>query len=84
MTIWNAPMPDPNYDANQAARSAVFAKISPAGNWKNPIDCWIAASELADCEAACVFFTGSKLRVVARKGGRCRVKAAGYYAAVGA
>src|SRR5262245_53371910 len=66
MSIWSCPVPDPNFDANQAARIAVFNKIAPAPNWKMPVDCWIDAADFNECAQACVFFTGSKLQEIGR------------------
>jgi hypothetical protein len=84
VSIWNAPTPSANYDAEQAQRVAYFNKIAPTPNWKMPINTWIGASDLENCKQACVFFAGCKLTVVARKGRAVHVTAPGYYASVGA
>jgi hypothetical protein len=83
MAVWTF-QPSATFDADQAERVAVFAKIEPAGNWKNPIDAWIDAGDFADCDQAAVWFTGAGLTIVARKAGRVRVTAPGYYATIGA
>ena len=82
--LWDMSVPKEKYDEYQAMRCAIFAKIKPKGRWKNPIDCWIDADDFDACADACTFFTGSLLDVYAKKGGKVRVKAAGYYAAIGA
>jgi hypothetical protein len=55
-------------------------------NWKMPIDTVILANELNDMRDACEFFTGSELFVVEQVENKpmFRVKAEGYYNAVGA
>ena len=84
--IWNAPIPDANYEANQAARVAFFNMIAPTPNWKAPIAAWVKAADLEDCREAAVFFAGCTLNVVAVRsdGSEAYVTGAGYYASVGA
>jgi hypothetical protein len=82
--LWEMSAPKEKYDEYQKMRSAIFAKIKPKGHWKNPIDCWINEDDFDACSDACVFFTGSLLEVYAKRGNKVRVKAAGYYAAIGA
>ena len=55
-------------------------------NWKMPIDTVILVNELNDMRDACAFFTGSELYVVEQIENKpmFRVKAEGYYNAVGA
>lgn len=84
MSIWYVPNPDPNYDANQAARQAWFAKISPAPSWKMPISCWIEESDFENCSEAAVFFTGAPLTITAKSFGKVKVEAPGYYNTIGA
>lgn len=81
--IWNRPLKDPDYDASQKARQAVFAKIAPKPNWKRGIDAWIDEKDLRDCEEAAIYFCGSILDVVERKRGKVRVVGAGYYSCIG-
>lgn len=87
-SIWNTPSPDANYDANQAARVAVFNKIAPKDNWKLPINAWIDESDFDECNEAAIFFTGSSLKITARTGPlsatRLHVETPGYYATIGA
>lgn len=83
-TIWNAPMPDPNYDDNQKAREQWFNIIADKNNWKNPIRCWIGIDELEDCNQASIFFTGAPLKVEKISECICLVTSPGYYATIGA
>lgn len=85
-SIWTVSTePSPNYEAEQAARSAVFEKIAPKGNWKEPIACWINEAEFAECNEAAIWFTGAPLKVIKKKkGGKVYVEAPGYYATIGA
>ena len=55
-------------------------------NWKMPIDTVIPINELNDMRDACAGFTGSELYVVKQIDNepKFRVKAEGYYSAVGA
>lgn len=55
-------------------------------NWKMPIDTVIPINELNDMRDACAWFTGSELYVVSQLDNepKFRVKAEGYYNAVGA
>lgn len=55
-------------------------------NWKMPIDTVILAKELNDMRDACAWFTGSELYVVEQIENKpmFRVKAEGYYNAIGA
>jgi hypothetical protein len=66
---------------------AAFARVRPAGNWKGRINALLPATtserELDAVQAAVTFFTGSVATVLHARGG-WRVRAAGYYAAVGA
>lgn len=84
-------------DAKVATLQAAFNRVAPTPNWKTAIDVEIEASiaEIGDIKEAITFFTGSIARVTlglgALKGGdgsemivRVRVRAAGYYAAIGA
>lgn len=64
-----------------------FERVQPAPNWKAPIDKAVVVKDGAELEAilrAVPFFTGG--RATAQPLGRnaYRVKAAGYYASVGA
>jgi len=68
--------------------NAVFRKVENPENWKLPIDCFVAleAEEKLLLEKAITFFTGSipSFQVIHEGCQIYRVKAAGYYAAVGA
>lgn len=81
--LWNFAA---NSDADQAARVAIFEKISPAGNWKLPIDAWIDRDDFTACYEAAVWFTGGGLNIAEHSLGshRVRVVGNGYYANIGA
>lgn len=81
-------------DRKRSEVHALFGLVSNRANWKNPIDARVALSfEDADLlRQVVIFYTGSvpELEVLepcaARTDGKTlyRVKAAGYYAAIGA
>ena len=81
--IWNCPTPDPQYDKHQAERLEWFNKIAPLGNWKNPIECWIAKEQFEDCNQAAIYFAGCSLAIKRKQGPSILVKAPGYYISVG-
>ena len=71
----------------------LFDKVTPAwrgagfANWKDPINVIVPVEsdwELFGIREAIIFFTGSVPTLTARPRGRYVVKAAGYYATVGA
>jgi cytolysin (calcineurin-like family phosphatase) len=74
------------------AASQAFDKVADPQNWKNPIDATIAFAddyELELVKFAVVFFAGCQAKVTilpAFAGGktRARIRAVGYYVAVGA
>lgn len=62
-----------------------FNMIANHENWKNPIDAEIHPDSFDICNEACVFFTGSVLRVVgAAYPDMQHVVADGYYLTIGA
>lgn len=62
-----------------------FNVIADSANWKLPIDAVIRSELFEVCEEACVFFTGSKLKIVdILSTNLIRVTALGYYATIGA
>lgn len=82
-------------DVTRADLSKAFGRVEPKDHWKNPIDAHVVvpAGEAGELELetigrAVTFFTGSKAEfflVRAEVGLRTyRVKAAGYFAAIGA
>lgn len=83
MTNWTHDKTD-NYEAEQAERQAVFAKIAPKHNWKERIDAWIDATDFDECNNAAIWFAASPLEIVARRSTKVRVQGGGYYAMVGA
>ena len=65
--------------------SKAFDKVS-SPNWKDPIDAFVDcdAQTLLDISYAVTFYTGSVARVDAAGPNLWRVRAAGYYATIGA
>jgi hypothetical protein len=67
---------------------AAFALVRHPENWKLPIDATLQEDpsllRIDAIRAAVPFFTGSVASVTQAKGGKVRVRARGYYAAVGA
>lgn len=66
---------------------AAFEKVAPKENWKLPIDAEVDVAgdfEIYVLKQAVIFFTACVPDVRRIGPGRCRVVAAGYYAAVGA
>lgn len=80
------------YEAKQAKLTAAFNRVAPQSHWKNPIDCEVEIEnnrELRGIYDAVIHFTGSvpsfkALRVTERNTCIYRVRAAGYYATIGA
>lgn len=74
----------------RATLAAAFAAVEPAGNWKLPIDATLAPARVRELgglyalREAVVFFAGCLPEIDEVHGGALRVRAAGYYAAVGA
>lgn len=65
----------------------LFKRVEPAGNWKLRIDAVAVAAddrELLGIREAVIFFTGSVPTMTPKGRNRYHVKAAGYYAAIGA
>ena len=78
----------PGFEAFQSRANAEFSLVADASNWKAPIaaEVTIAPEGLGFVLAAVTFFTGSvpTFELVGRGPVRFMVRAAGYYAAVGA
>lgn len=69
-----------------AALSGLFDRVRPKDNWKMAIDATVTLGddhELLGLRAAVEFFTGSVPTLDALGANRYRVRAAGYYAAIG-
>lgn len=68
--------------------SAAFDLVKDKGNWKNPIDALVdPGADLKAIAEATIFFAGSPADfVTVKRGGveKVRVRAAGYYACIGA
>ena len=74
-------------EPTQAELEAAFELVRPPGHWKDPIDKTlkgITGKKQAMIHSAIVHFTGSVPTFEALPGKRLRVRADGYYAAVGA
>ena len=84
-------------DVTQGELARAFDKVAPASHWKNPIDALVVISndfEMELLRSAITFFTGSVARFeivavitncgVSTGSARYRVRAAGYYATIGA
>lgn len=68
----------------QSELSAAFDLVAPKANWKMPIDAEVpAATDVTLISDAVIHFTGSKPELRSR-GKTLFVKAAGYYATIGA
>jgi hypothetical protein len=74
----------------QAKYQPLFNLVCNRENWKYPIDAWVHPEELTalgaswnDLGKAVSFYTGSVATIQWKKG-QIHVKAAGYYAAIGA
>jgi hypothetical protein len=71
----------------QGELSDAFDKVTNKANWKLPIKKTVVLSgdfEMEMIREAVVFFTGSKATFKAKGLSRYEVKAAGYYAVIGA
>lgn len=77
-------------DVTRAIALAAFNAVAPRDNWKGRIDVVLARSTVRDLggveviREAVIFFTGSVPTIDDLDAGTVRVRAAGYYAAVGA
>jgi hypothetical protein len=70
----------------RGALNVAFRKVEPANNWKMPIAAVIEEPSELEREMiaeAVTFFTGSIATFEPIAGGKCFVKAKGYYEAVG-
>jgi len=65
-----------NYDQLDEA----FDKVVAGGDWRNPIDCWIPATEKEVTIAAILYFTATKAWVqsVKKDWSEVRLRADGY------
>lgn len=77
------------YGKTQAEMEALFNKVAPPDNWKGPIDKTIECSEdeAFAIMSAVEYFAGGPCEVLPPKvpaPGQYRIKAPGYYMAIGA
>lgn len=91
MTDYNADYPCSTYTGApgetrmQSELAAAFKRVAPKDHWKNPIDVTLDAKDV-DVRLiidAVVHFTGSVPEFIWR-GGFVRIRAAGYFATIGA
>jgi hypothetical protein len=76
---------DPNYEANHARLTAAFNLVANRKNWKMPVNKTVAATaNREEISEAVVYFTGSVPSFEPLPNGRVRVRARGYYSAIGA
>jgi hypothetical protein len=74
---------------SRAELTDAFNRVEDKTNWKNPIDTIITVGKNVDDELhvigeSVVFFTGCRPTYTKLTATTCRVKAAGYYATIGA
>lgn len=71
---------------SRAELKAAFEKVRNTDNWKNPINAVIPQSDAEITRQAVIFFAGCSPKFTTARvdDGYLRVKAVGYYAAVGA
>lgn len=77
----------PQYGMSRNQMSAIFDKVKDQINWKNPINTKIeieSEDELRNIKLSIIFFTGSEATFTKLWGNRYSVRAAGYYACIGA
>lgn len=73
------------FGLTQAQLEAAFNKIKNPSHWKDRIDAVIEADDWDHVEKAVIYFTGSVPQVVEKQtDGKLRIKADGYWMAVGA
>jgi hypothetical protein len=61
-----------------------FKLVQNKEHWKNPINAVIAAKDRDVVDEAIIYYTGSVGAFTPMKGGKLRVRADGYYIAIGA
>lgn len=75
-----------SYEQAQLYRAAIFDLVKSPDGWKHPIDAFVPVNSVSLANAiidAVTHYTGSVPTIRAVDGG-LRVKAAGYYATIGA
>ena len=66
------------------ALDEAFKLVQPPGHWKNPIDAIIPLRQREVVEASIIFFTGSVPHFTHHTKTQLRVRADGYFKAIGA
>lgn len=76
-----APAGDEKYTRDQL--DDAFKKVANKEHWKYPVNAEISEEDRDITERAIIYFTGSVPHFTKKKNGRLRVRAVGYYVAVG-
>jgi hypothetical protein len=75
------PAGDDKYTRDQLDKA--FKEVANKENWKYPVDAEISEQDRDITERAIIYFTGSVPLFTKKKNGRLRVRAVGYYVAIG-
>tara|TARA_R110000868_G_scaffold147125_1_gene368324 strand:- start:1598 stop:1867 length:270 start_codon:yes stop_codon:yes gene_type:complete len=69
----------PSTTLNRSMKKQLFDDLTRnLASWKDPVQAVIPVIDFAEYNEACVYFTGSKLKVVSIQGQRVGVESAGY------
>ncbi len=79
---WEKTVKDGDYFVSELR--VAFDRVQNQENWKNPIDAVILLKDQKIVEAAIIHYAGSVPTFSRIDGNNVRVKAAGYYSAIGA
>lgn len=79
---WERTVKDGDYFVSELR--VAFDKVQNKDHWKNPIDAVILTKDIKITEAAIIHYTGSVPTFTRVDGNNTRVKAAGYFATIGA
>ena len=79
---WERTVKDGDYFISELREA--FDKVQDKVHWKNPVDAVILTKNIKITEAAIIHYTGSVPTFIRIDGNNTRVRAAGYYATIGA
>ncbi len=79
---WEKTVKDGDYFISELR--VAFDQVQNKDNWKSPVDAMILTKNVKITEAAIIHYTGSVATFTRIDGNNTRVRAAGYYAAIGA
>ena len=69
----------PSTTLNRSMKKQLFDDLTRnLASWKDPVQAVIPVIDFAEYNEACVYFTGSKLKIVSIQGQRVGVESAGY------